>query len=229
MPQPVLMRCSSTAHLHLRSRSCVYNLLKCKITDKNRQNHLLGDRLGRTSCACRCQLYTISHLWYHRAVLISALCLWNSAPLCLTLESHHISPPVIWRCRALLWVTTCWAQAKSPTPTTLYIYTECIYIHINEERDQTFPSHSISLLWFSNLAPGFPQTLLEFLLRFSQDRKLRGLGGPAGACARRAMRGERHTLIVESSLAESSSSWSAGLNATEFTTSSCARRARQML
>ncbi|KAG7223856.1 hypothetical protein INR49_015346 [Caranx melampygus] len=71
---------------------------------------------------------------------------------------------------------------------------------------------------------------VEFLLRPSQDeRRPRGLGGRAGAWASRTMRGERHTLMVESSLADSSSSWSAGLNATEFTTSSCARRARQML
>lgn len=82
---------------------------------------------------------------------------------------------------------------------------------------------------------GFPLTLLaaaaaEFLLRLSQDdRRLRGLGARADVCARRTMRGERHTLMVESSLADSSSSWSAGLNATEFTTSSCASRARQML
>lgn len=86
------------------------------------------------------------------------------------------------------------------------------------------------------LLPGFqdfPLTLLVsdgFLLRVSQDeRRPRGLGGRAGVCARRTMRGERHTLMVESSLAERSSSWSAGLKATELTTSSCAKRARQML
>lgn len=68
------------------------------------------------------------------------------------------------------------------------------------------------------------------MLRYSQDdRRLRGLDGRARACDRRTIRGERHTLMVESSLADSSSSWSAGLKATEFTTSSWARRARQML
>lgn len=58
---------------------------------------------------------------------------------------------------------------------------------------------------------------------------LRARGGCRGGCVRRSMRGERHTLMVESSLADSSSSWSAGLKATELTTSSCCRRARQML
>lgn len=113
--------------------------------------------------------------------------------------------------------------SSKSTVTALYLYMECIYIH-------ALPLPP--LLVFSNLAHGFPLTLLadvEFLLRLSQDRRFRGLDGLAGACARRTMRGERHTLMVESSLAESNSSWSAGLKATEFTTSSWARRARQML
>lgn len=75
---------------------------------------------------------------------------------------------------------------------------------------------------------GFP-FMSGFFRPMREERILRGIGGRAGVCARRTMRGERHTLMVESSLADSSSSWSAGLKATELTTSSCCRRAKQML
>lgn len=117
---------------------------------------------------------------------------------------------------------------------TVNIHGVHIYIFTPQRKKIKFPSsRSLPLQVFPNLTHGFPLTLLaddEFLPRLSQDdRRPRGLVGLAGACDRRSMRGERHTLMVESSLADSSSSWSAGLNATEFTTSSCARRARQML
>lgn len=110
---------------------------------------------------------------------------------------------------------------------SIYLH-KYIYNLTKGDRDPT-----IVLLPPTGRAHGFPLRLAvdeEFLLRFSQDgSRQRGLGGRAAACVRRTMRGERHTLMVESSLADSSSSWSAGLKATEFTTSSCARRARQML
>lgn len=68
--------------------------------------------------------------------------------------------------------------------------------------------------------------VLAFRRALREARRLRAL---VGRRARRTMRGERHTLMVESSLADNRSSWSVGLKATEFTTSSCCRRARQML
>lgn len=49
------------------------------------------------------------------------------------------------------------------------------------------------------------------------------------ACWIRTVRGERHTLMVVSSLAVRSSSCSTGLKATELTTLSCCSLARQML
>lgn len=123
-----------------------------------------------------------------------------------------------------------WAQSKNTKHTLFYTWSVCTSIPQREKKDQTFlPPEGVS----QPSTQGFPFTLpanVEFLLRISQEvRRLRGLGWRVEACARRTMRGERHTLMVESSLADRSSSWSAGLNATEFTTSSWARRARQML
>lgn len=108
---------------------------------------------------------------------------------------------------------------------TVHIHGVYIYIFTPQRKKIKLSSPcSLPAASVPNLIHGFPLTLLadvEFLLRLSQDdRRPRGLGGRAGVCARRTMRGERHTLMVESSLADSSSSWSAGLNATEFTTSS---------
>lgn len=84
MPQPVSSLQHIYSHLQLRSKSPVYDLPNLTLQIKSDKNHELRNRFGQPSCACRCQLYTI-YLWYHRVVLISALCLWNSAPLCVTL------------------------------------------------------------------------------------------------------------------------------------------------
>lgn len=70
---------------------------------------------------------------------------------------------------------------------------------------------------------------LALLWPSKEESSLWARGGCRGAWVRRTMRGERQTLMVESSLADSRSSWSAGLKATELTTSSCCRRARQIL
>ena len=59
----------------------------------------------------------------------------------------------------------------------------------------------------------------------NQEKKLRG----RGAWWTRTVRGERHALMVASSLAVSKSSCSWGLKTTELTTSWCRSLARQML
>lgn len=82
---------------------------------------------------------------------------------------------------------------------------------------------------YTRQGPGQGLPFRLALLWPSKESSLWARGGCRGAWVRRTMRGERHTLMVESSLADSSSSWSAGLKATELTTSSCCRRARQML
>lgn len=67
------------------------------------------------------------------------------------------------------------------------------------------------------------------LFWFRSQEKSSFLGRGLQACCLRTVRGDRHTLMVESSLAVSSSSCSTGLNATELTTLSCCSLARQML
>lgn len=67
------------------------------------------------------------------------------------------------------------------------------------------------------------------LFWFMSQEKSSFLGRGFLACRARRARGERHTLMVLSSLAVSSSSCSTGLNATELTTLSCCSLARQML
>lgn len=183
-----------------------------------------------------------SYPWEHitpgnsttESVVISVLFWCNSAPLCLTLS--HITSRLLVAPSTAVCQNIVSSSKTTDCNHTVHIHGVCIhiYIHTIEEKDQAFLSPTPSPLQvFSNLTHGFPFTLLEdveFLLRLSRDDRMpRGLNGRAGACAMRTMRGERHTLMVESSLADSSNSWSAGLNATEFTTSSCARRARQML
>lgn len=67
------------------------------------------------------------------------------------------------------------------------------------------------------------------LFWFMSQEKSSFLGRGFLACWMRTARGERHTLMVVSSLAVRSSSCSTGLNATELTTLSCCSLARQML
>lgn len=70
--------------------------------------------------------------------------------------------------------------------------------------------------------------LAQLFWFMSQEKSsFRGLGFLAWWM--RTVRGERHTLMVVSSLAVRSSSCSMGLNTTELTTSSCCSLARQML
>lgn len=174
---------------------------------------------------------------FHITPTAKHLCLWNGAPLCWTpgLISVVLAEDTLSTAASHDYVSS---SKTTYCNRTVHIHGVCIYIYICSHcRGKTITLSSSRSLprckVFSNLTHGFPLTLLadvEFLLRLSQDdRRLRGLGGRAEVCAKRTMRGERHTLMVESSLADSSSSWSAGLNATEFTTSSCASRARQML
>lgn len=155
----------------------------------------------------------------------SQFCWHNSAPLCLSRYRFLSAESVT----ALGHDTVSSSENNRLCPRCTHTWSVYIFIPQREKIRLSSPCFPLPLQVFSSLTHGFP-LMQEFLLRLSQDgRRLRGLGGRAEACARRIIRGERHTLMVESSLADSSSSWSAGLNATEFTTSSCARRARQML
>lgn len=247
-PRPLRCRLCGTFTYIYTSGPGALTCLDATLQIKTDKHHFLGNMFGRLSCAFRCQLYTISTcVTFHitpfngttETVVASVFCWCNSALLCLTLShitfcpllAEDTEPCCVSQHRELK--QNHWLSPHCTYTWSVYIYI-FIYIHtIEEKKIKVSSPRSVPLQVFSNLTHGFPFTLLgdvEFLLRPSQDdRRPRGLSGRLGACARRTMRGERHTLMVESSLADSSSSWSAGLNATEFTTSSCAKRARQML
>lgn len=207
-------------------RTQLYRFFFLKKKKKGEQPSFRGAVFGHLCLGVSSTLSTsLPVLTLHIISVCSQFCWHNSAPLCLSRLSFPVS-----------WISHCFrsrhvssSENNRLCPRCTHTWSVYIFIPQREKIRLSSPCFPLPLQVFSSLTHGFP-LMQEFLLRLSQDgRRLRGLGGRAEACARRIIRGERHTLMVESSLADSSSSWSAGLNATEFTTSSCARRARQML